>query len=125
MQRHVLGFTVPAILTGIALSASVIAGAPLLTPDQKEAQSQAISLSNEPAVLAARSAAIKRYQTAPPAQLADGKSTLSAAVEEAVYGTLLALTNDPAHPRVILRETAPSRFGHPRSTRAGRWWGGW
>ena len=111
MQRHVLGFTVPAILTGIALSASVIAGAPLLTPDQKEAQSQAISLSNEPAVLAARLAAIKRYQTAPPAQLADGKSTLSAALEEAVYGTLLALTNDPAHPRVIWSEALPYDIG--------------
>ena len=111
MQRHVLGFTVPAILTGIALSASVIAGAPLLTPDQKEAQSQAISLSNEPAVLAARSAAIKRYQTAPPAQLADGKSTLSAALEEAVYGTLLALTNDPAQPRVIWSEALPCDIG--------------
>lgn len=111
MQRHVLGFTVPAVLTGIALSASAIAGAPLLTSDQKDAQSEAISLSKEAAVLAARSAAIKRYQTAPPAQLADGKSTLSAAVDEAVYGTLLTLSNDAAHPRVIWSQGLPYETG--------------
>jgi hypothetical protein len=111
MQRHVLGFTVSAILTGISLSATAIAGAPLLTPDEKEAQSQAISLGNEPAVLAARSAAIKRYQMAPPAQLADGKSTLSAAVDEAVNGTLLTLTNDPAHPIVIWSQALPYNIG--------------
>jgi hypothetical protein len=111
MQRHVLRFTVSAILTGLALSASAIAGAPLLTPDQKEAQSQAISLGNEPAVQAARAAAIKRYQTAPPAQLADGRATLSAAVDEAVYGTLLTLTNDPAHPKVLWSEALPYDTG--------------
>jgi hypothetical protein len=110
MQRHVLGFTVLAILAG-SLSASAIAAAPLLTPDQKEAQSQAISLSNEPALLAARSAAIKRYQSAQPAQLADGKSTLSAAVDEAVNGTLLTLTNDPAHPRIIWSGALPYDIG--------------
>jgi hypothetical protein len=111
MQRNFLGFSASAILTGVAVSATAIAGAPLLTPDQKEAQSQAISLGNEPAVLAARSAAIKRYRTAPPAQLADGKSTLSAVVDEAVYGTLLTLTNDPAHPRVLWSEALPYDVG--------------
>jgi hypothetical protein len=111
MQRNVLGFTVSALLTGMALSTSAIAGAPLLTPDHKDAQSQAISLGDEPAVLAARSAAIKRYQAAPPAQLADGKATLSAAVDEAVHGTLLTLTNDPAHPRVIWSQALPYTIG--------------
>jgi hypothetical protein len=122
MQRNVLGVTVSAILIGMALSASAIAGPSLLTPDQKEAQSQAISLGNEPAVLAARSVAIKRYQTAPPAQLADGKATLSAAADEAVYGTLLALTNDPEHPRVIWTQSLPYTIG-TRHVAGGRYGG--
>jgi hypothetical protein len=111
MQRIVLGFSVSAIVTGIALSANAIAAAPLLTVDQKEAQSQAISLADEPVVSAARSAAIKRYQEAPPAQLADGKSTLNAAVDEAIYGTLLTLTNDPVHTKVIWSQALPYTLG--------------
>jgi hypothetical protein len=111
MERNVLGFAVTAILTGMALSASATAAAPLLTPDQKQAQTQAISLTDEPAVLAARATAIKRYQTAPPAQLADGKSTLEAAIDEAIYGTLLGLSNDPTHPSVIWSEALPYNIG--------------
>jgi hypothetical protein len=107
MERNVFGVAAAAILTGVAASTSAIAAAPLLTPDQKQAQSQAIALVSEPIVQAAREAAIKRYQTAPPAQLADGKSTLSAAVDEAIYGTLLALSSDPANPRVIWSESLP------------------
>ena len=109
MHRSVLEFTVSAVLIGVTLSAT--AGAPLLTSDQKEAQSEALSLVNEAAVQAARAAAIKRYQTAPPAQLPDGKATLSAAVDEAVFGTLLALVNDPAHPKVIWSQALPYQIG--------------
>ena len=111
MQRNVLGFTVSAIVMGTTLSATAIAAAPLLTPDQQQAQSQAVALSGEAAVQAARLAAIKRYQTAPPAQLADGKETLSAAVDETVYGALLALTNDPATPKVIWSQALPYTIG--------------
>src|SRR5882724_2015770 len=111
MRLNVLGLTVSAILAEIALSAVAMAGAPLLTTEQKEAQSQAIALSGDAAVLTARSAAIKRYQAAPPAQLADGKATLNAAVDEAVYGTLLALINDPAHPKVLWSQSLPYKIG--------------
>jgi hypothetical protein len=111
MRLNVLRFTVSAILTQVALSAIAMAGAPLLTADQKQAQSQAIALSGDAAVQAARSAAIKRFQTAPPAQLADGKATLDAAVDEAIYGTLLALSNDPAHPKVLWSQSLPYDIG--------------
>lgn len=111
MQRNVLGFTASAIVTGMAVSTSAIAAAPLLTADQKQAQSQALSLSAEAAVQAARSDALKRYQSAPPAQLADGKATLSAAVDEAVYGTLLTLSNDPAHPKLLWSQARPYDIG--------------
>src|ERR1700722_17746555 len=111
MQRHVLRFTVSAIVTGMAVSTSAIAAAPLLTADQKQAQSQALALADEPAVQVARSTAIERYRTAPPAQLADGKATLQAAVDEAVYGTLLTLINDPTHPKVLWSAALPYTIG--------------
>ena len=110
MQRNVLGLTVSAIVMG-TLSAGANASPPLLTPDQLQAQSEAIALGNEAAVQDARQAAIKRYQTAPPSQLADGKQTLSAAVDETVYGALLALTNDPATPKVIWSQALPYTIG--------------
>lgn len=111
MQRHVLRYTASAVVTMTALSATAFAGAPLLTPDQKDAQSEAIALGHDTAVQAARATAIKRYQTSPPAQLADGKATLNAAVDEAIYGTLLALTNDAARPRVIWSQSLPYEVG--------------
>ena len=107
MTRNAMQLTVSAVLVGMTLSTAASAGAALLTQDQKQAQAQALSLKDEAALEAARLAAIKRYQAAPPAQLADGRATLNAAVNELVFGTLLALTNDPAHPHVIWVQTPP------------------
>ncbi|HEX4378278.1 MAG TPA: hypothetical protein VHZ99_14095 [Steroidobacteraceae bacterium] len=111
MRLNVLGFTVSTIMMGAALHSTAMAGPSLLTADQKQAQTEASAAFKDPAIQTARAAAIKRYESAPPAQLPDGKSTLSAAVDEAVYGTLLALSNDPVHPGVIWSQSLPYQFG--------------
>jgi hypothetical protein len=122
MQRHLVGLIVSAVVVGATLPMNTMAGPPLFTADQQQAQSQAIALGGDAAVQAARSAAIKRYQSAPPARLADGKATLNAAAEEAVYGTLLALTNDPAHPKILWNEALPYELG-ARHVAGGRYGG--
>ncbi len=111
MQQKRLGFMVSIILLAPALSAIAFAAPPLLTPAQKQAQSQALALQGEATVQAARAAAVSRYQAAPPARLADGKATLIGAVDEAVYGALLALTNDPARPEVLWNVALPYDIG--------------
>lgn len=111
MRQKRLGFMVSIVLLAPALPAIAFAAPPLLTPAQKQAQSQALALQGEATVQAARAAAVSRYQAAPPARLADGKATLIGAVDEVVYGALLALTNDPAHPEVLWNVALPYDIG--------------
>jgi hypothetical protein len=111
MRLNVAGIAMAAALAQLALSATAVAGVPLLTVDQKEAQTQAITLSGDAGVKTASAAAIESYRAAPPGQLADGKTNLNAAVDELVFGTLLALNNDPAHPKVLWSQSLPYTIG--------------
>jgi hypothetical protein len=106
----VLGALAALAGTSWALAASA-PGSPLLSGDQEKVESLALALRNEPAVKAARDAAIRRFQAAAPAALPDGKAQLEGAVDEAVYGALLVAANDPAHPRVVWSEAPPHRDG--------------
>lgn len=73
----------------------------LLTLDQQAMDRQAITLLNEPAIKAAREAAIKRWSEWPAAKTEDGKATIAAAVDEMIYHSLRAAAADnPSLPRV-------------------------
>ncbi len=108
MLRSAVLFVVAAgSLGGAAAASNSYSSYSLLTDDQVEIQRSAVSLIGSPAVAAAREAGLKRFEAAPPAALDDGRATLAGALDEAVYGAVLAAVNDPASPKVIWNEQLP------------------
>lgn len=83
----------------------------LETPDQRAVETLAFSLLREPAIQAAREAAIQRYEASRWWQLEDGKKTLQGATDELLWGVLLAAASDPADPKIVWTETLPRKVG--------------
>ena len=110
--HHVaLAFAAAALLTTPLLAAQPKPAPILDSADQKAVESIALSLRNDPAIKAARAAAIKRYLAAAPGALEDGKKNVEGATDEMVWGVLLNVANDPANPKVVWTETLPRSVG--------------
>jgi len=74
----------------------------LLTSDQKDADQIAVSLLDDPEILAARNQQLEKWKSMSSYQLDDGKSTLDAALDAGLlYSVRIAANYDPARPTVI------------------------
>lgn len=72
----------------------------------------ALALLDDPQIRAARQDVIALYQTALPYTLADGRSTMEAAVDKLLFGILLTSSvADPANPPIVWSQTLPYRVG--------------
>jgi hypothetical protein len=99
-------------LTSIALAAQPKPVPPLWTPGHREVEKIAMSLLDAPEIKAARAEVVQRYEQSHSGQIADGKARMQGAIDELVYGTLLAtVANDPAHPQIVWCETLPFTVG--------------
>ena len=107
IRNHAMAFFLAALLTTAAFAAAPISTPLLLTADQKTVETLAQSLLKDPAIHAARAAAVKRYQAAPPWQLEDGKKNLQGIIDETLYGVLLSVADDPAKPKIVWTEVLP------------------
>ena len=105
--RAVVRLTTSVLFSGISIAAAPIPAPLLLTTDQSQVETLAQSLLKDPAIHAAREAAVKRYQAAPPWQLEDGKKNLQGIVDETLYGVLLSVVGDPAKPKIVWTEVLP------------------
>jgi len=102
-----------ACLCGVGgLASAQSASAPLLTTSQQQNDLLALSLRNEPAVVAARTAMLARWGALPLSQLPDGKATLGEAVDEAVFLALRSAAADPARPQVLWTEAPAYQIGN-------------
>lgn len=111
MQRLVFVLVVSTTLIAGVFAAAAEVDPLLLTSDQEQVQSLATQLLDASPVRAARDAAIRSYLAAPPARLADGRSSLVGAVDELVYGVVLAIANDPSDPKVVWNQVLPYDSG--------------
>jgi hypothetical protein len=113
-----MGATAAVLLTSVAAQA---ASAPLLTPPQTQNDTLALSLRHDPAVEAARKKILADWSALPAAQTPDGKATLNAAIDEAVYAALRSAAADPANPQVLWTEAPAYTIGklHVPSGRQG------
>ncbi len=109
-------FTAAMLLATVAFAAAAKPAPVLLTADQKQVETLAKSLLNEPAIKAARAAAIKQYEAAPAWQLDDGKKTLQGIIDETLYGVLLSVASDPADPKIVWTEVLPYTYRKQRLT---------
>jgi hypothetical protein len=87
------------------------ASAPLLTPSQYQNDSLALSLRDDPAMIAAREAMLARWGASPLNDTPDGKATLAEAVDEAVFLALRSAAADPSRPQVLWTEAPAYEIG--------------
>ena len=99
------------VLAASSHAATVKPGPILTTPDQVKAETQALALTKEPEIQAARTSAVKRYLASPLGGFEDGKKTVDAAVDEMLYAVTLIVANDPEAPAVVWSVTLPHGFG--------------
>lgn len=95
-------------MTAIEATAATI----WLTADQQQVDTLALSLLNDPEVLAARAQGVSRLEKSLQFTVLDGPATLQKAVDNVLFGALqAAANNEPTHPRLVWSERLPYSFG--------------
>jgi hypothetical protein len=86
--------------------------APLLTPDQEQADRLALSLLDDPGVKAARDTGLKQWTALPAYQLPGAPELLPAAIDEAEFMALRAVAaGDAGSPKVVWEASPAYGFG--------------
>ena len=105
-------FVATLAISSMTFAARTESAPPLWTPGHREVEKIAMSLVNTPEIKAARAEVVKRYSEYRAGQIPDGKARMLGAIDEMIYGTLIAtISKDVAHPQITWCETLPFSVG--------------